>query len=215
MRNTFAIETKRAVEAVGGLSKPSKMPCHAWSIPAQKCVTGQKLRGVKNSVCEKCYALKGRYLYPNVKNALTRRLEAFASPSWVSDMTQAIDGEENSGFFRWFDSGDLQSLEMLEKIVEVCTNLPRIKFWLPTREYGIVAQYIAKHEGFPKNLNVRLSALLIDGPAPVAIAKRFYLTTSRVSSSDFTCPSSLQGGKCLTCRACWDKSVENVNYKKH
>ena len=35
-----------ALEIVGGLSSPSKMPCHGYSIPAQKCMTGSKLRNV-------------------------------------------------------------------------------------------------------------------------------------------------------------------------
>ena len=215
MKNQFAKDTETAVNAVGGLSQPSKMPCFSWSIPATLCVTGQKLRNVANSVCSKCYALKGFYGYPQPQKAMARRLESFNSDAWVENMARAIAGSETSGFFRWFDSGDIQSVEMLEKIVEVCKRLPKIKFWLPTREYSFVSEYLAKHKSFPKNLNVRLSALLIDGPAPKAIAKRFGLTTSRVVSEKFSCPSSLQGGKCLTCRACWDKKVKNVSYKKH
>jgi hypothetical protein len=29
------------------------------------------------------------------------------------------------------------------------------------------------------------------------------------------CPSSLQGGKCLTCRACWSKDTQSVAYVAH
>ena len=29
------------------------------------------------------------------------------------------------------------------------------------------------------------------------------------------CPSYKQGGKCLDCRQCWDKSIPNVSYKYH
>ena len=35
------------------------------------------------------------------------------------------------------DSGDLQSLEMLEAIAEVARQTPEVKHWLPTKEYGI------------------------------------------------------------------------------
>ena len=37
-------------------------------------------------------------------------------------------------FHRWFDSGDLQSLSHLMKIIEVCEHTPHIKHWLATRE---------------------------------------------------------------------------------
>ena len=34
---------------VGGLAKPSKMPSYAYSLPAKKCITGAKLRAIKNT----------------------------------------------------------------------------------------------------------------------------------------------------------------------
>lgn len=207
--------TKLALEIVGGLSKPSKMPCHGWSIPAKRCKTGGKLRNVKGSVCEHCYALKGRYSFGNVQNALERRFAALSNPQWVEAMTAAIKGSESSGFFRFLDAGDLQSLEMLENIAQIARNLPQITFWLPTREYSIVAEYVAKHGAFPSNLTVRLSALMIDGQPPVSIAKRLGVVTSGVTKTGFTCPAPNQGNKCLSCRACWNRSVENVNYKVH
>lgn len=207
--------TKEALEIVGGLSKPSKMPGYGWSIPAKRCKTGGKLRNVKGSVCKHCYALKGRYSFGNVRNALERRFAALSHPQWVEAMTAAIKGSESSGFFRWMDSGDLQNLEMLENIAQIARNLPQITFWLPTREYSIVAEYVAKHGAFPSNLTVRLSALMIDGQPPVSIAKRLGVVTSGVTKTGFTCPAPNQDNKCLSCRACWNKSVENVNYKVH
>jgi hypothetical protein len=204
-----------ALEIVGGLSNPSKMPCHSWSTPAKYCKTGKKLVPVSGSVCSKCYAFRGFYPTPNVKAALERRFNSLSDPDWVEAMTVSISGSEGSGYFRWHDSGDIQSLEHLEMIVQVAKNLPSIKFWLPTREYGFVSTYLKKHKCFPDNLNVRLSAYMIDGQPPVALANRLGLTTSGVSTTGFTCPSSNQGNKCLSCRACWDKNVNNVNYKKH
>lgn len=174
-----------------------------------------KLFPVSGSVCSKCYALRGFYPTPNVKAALERRFNSLSHPDWVEAMTVSISGSEGSGYFRWHDSGDIQSLEHLEKIVQVAKNLPSIKFWLPTREYSFVVQFLKKHGAFPDNLNVRLSALMIDGQPPTTIAKGRGLTTSGVSTTGFSCPSSNQGNKCLSCRACWDKNVNNVNYKKH
>ena len=187
-----------ALEIIGNFSAPSKMPCQSWSIPAKRCKTGMKLRDVVGSICSKCYALKGRYPFPNVQAALERRFQSLFNPLWVDAMVAAIQLSESSGFFRWHDSGDVQDVAHLEKIASVAKRLPNIQFWLPTREYGFVAEFLKKHGSFPSNLTVRLSALMLDGAPPVGIAKRFGLTTSGVSKEGFTCPSSTQGGKCLT-----------------
>jgi len=56
---------------------------------------------------------------------------------------------------------------------------------------------------------------MIDGKPPTNLARKLELTTSGVSPNGFNCPSSKQGNQCGECRACWDKTVENVNYKKH
>ena len=63
---------KEAKQITGGLSSPSKMPGYAYNLPAWECVTGVKLQAVAGSVCSGCYAMKGRYRFPNVKDALNR-----------------------------------------------------------------------------------------------------------------------------------------------
>lgn len=204
----------QALEIINGFSKPSKMPCNSWSIPAKDCKTGSKLVQVSGSVCNDCYALSGFYRMGNVKSCLEKRLESLSNPDWVEAMTVAISGSEGSGFFRWFDSGDIQSLAHLEQIAQVANALPQIKFWLPTKEYGFVQEFLSQKE-LPKNLTIRLSGYMVDGPAPVALASRLGLVTSTVVTKDFSCPANSQGNKCLSCRACWDKETENVAYKFH
>ena len=65
---------KEANEIVGGLSKPGKMPCPSINLPAAACVTGSLMAVIKGTTCYGCYALKGRYRFPNVKIAMDRRL---------------------------------------------------------------------------------------------------------------------------------------------
>lgn len=209
------MKIKEANQITGGLSSPSKMPCHGFSITAKACITGQKLRNVIGSICSKCYALKGRYGFPNVQKALETRLANLFHPDWVAAMSTLIHKKEKSGYFRWHDSGDLQSVLHLRNIVEVCMRTPNIQHWLPTREFSIVSEYVEEFGPLPKNLTVRLSALMFDGPAPVAVAKRLGLTTSGASKQDFSCPASKQDNKCGECRACWNPAVANVNYKAH
>ena len=69
---------KEAEASVGGLSAPSKMPSYAWSISAKRCDMGSKLAKIEGSVCNKCYALKGRYMFGNTQRALERRYNRWA-----------------------------------------------------------------------------------------------------------------------------------------
>ena len=206
---------KQAEEIVGTLSKPSKMPGYAYSTPAKRCLIGQKMRNVIGSMCAFCYALKGRYVFPNVQKAMEKRFASLTNDLWVDAMTYLI-GKVKNPHFRWHDSGDLQGVWHIEKIVKIAKNLPNISFWLPTREYAFVSTYIERGGEVPSNLTIRLSALMMDGPAPVGIAQRLGLCVSGASKlGNFNCPSSKQGNKCGDCRKCWDKNEFAINYKKH
>jgi hypothetical protein len=120
--------------SVGNLAQTSKMPCPSWSISAKRCHIGSKLAEVAGSICEGCYALKGAYAWGNTQAALDRRWEAYgASPEdWVGNISELIT-RKKLAHFRWFDSGDLQSVEMLEAIAQVAEAVPSCAFWLPTK----------------------------------------------------------------------------------
>ena len=208
---------KEAWTEVGGLSKPSKMPSYGYSLSAFKCKVGSKLRKVLNSTCADCYALKGRYVFPNVQEALDRRMDKLINnPKWVEAMVFLIQWYcTKSKVFRWHDSGDIQSLEHLQKIVEIAERTPNVRHWLPTREVGIVQEYKKQFGEFPNNLIVRISATMVNG-----LPHKFHKHTSTVSTEkefdiDWTCPSSKQDNKCGDCRACWDINIENVTYPLH
>ena len=200
---------KLADMITGGLSKPSKMPGFAYGIPARECKVGSKLVLVKGSVCEKCYALKGRYGFKNVQDAQYRRFEALSNPNWVDAMVFTIT-KKGEQYFRWHDSGDIQNLAHLIKIVDIAKRCPTVKFWMPTREKAIVRSFQTAHGAFPRNLVVRISATMIDGAAPVGFAN-----TSTVTTGTPSCPAYTQGGVCGNCRACWDPKTKNVSYPKH
>jgi hypothetical protein len=196
---------KQAHKITGGLSKPSKMPGPAFNLPASRCITGAKLVKIPGSVCHGCYALKGRYRFSNVQKALERRRQALSSPQWIEAMTVLVSGHE---FFRWHDSGDLQSVQHLKNIFEVCKRTPSTKHWLPTREAQILKQ--VQPEDVPENLIIRFSSHMIDqGPVTA------WPWTSTVVTKDKTCPAAEQGNACGSCRACWNKEVKNIAYGKH
>ena len=106
------MKVSEAKQITGGLSKPSKMPGFSYNLPAYKCITGVKLQAVPGSVCAGCYAMKGRYAFGNVKAAMDRRLASLTHPKWGLAMSIQINSKFKYGhdFFRWHDSGDLQSL---------------------------------------------------------------------------------------------------------
>lgn len=203
-----------AWELVGGLSAPSKMPCHGWSLSAKICKTGAKLAAIAGSVCAGCYALKGNYMFPCVQNAMKRRLDGLNDKRFVPAMVFLLKCLGNN-YFRWFDSGDLQDTKTLDKLAEIATLCPEIKFWLPTKEYGIVSSWIKAGNSIPANLNIRLSGYMVDEAGPVTLARKLGVNISEVRKEGFTCPASNQGNKCLTCRACWNRETFNVVYRKH
>lgn len=204
-----------ALSLIGGLSLPSKMPCHGYSLPASRCITGAKLAKVEGSICSQCYAMRGNYGFPSVQASLEKRFQSLSNPLWVEAMTTAISLSESSRFFRWHDSGDLQGVWHLAKIVEVCNRTSKIKHWLPTREFGFVREFLATGGIIPKNLCIRFSAVMVDGEPPVALARKAGVCVSGAARDGYTCPAYSQGNKCLGCRKCWNNKTFSVTYKKH
>lgn len=198
----------------GGLSKPSKMPGHAYNLPPQRCGVGSKFHDKAGSICSFCYGWdRGRYVFPNVKEAMERRYQTLRHPQWVEAMTLLVRRDD---WFRWHDVGDIQDVEHLENIVQVARNTPDTRHWLPTREYKIVRTWVEQGNSFPDNLCVRFSAMFFDQPAPVELAKRWGATASAAGTpkgDTFVCPAPKQDNQCGKCRACWFKP--SVTYKKH
>lgn len=209
-------------KCVGGLSKPGKMPCYAYSISAFRCILGSKLAMIKGSVCENCYARHGRYPMKNVQDALERRFASLNDPDWVDNMTFLIKNA-GQGYFRWHDSGDLQGVWHLNNIVEIAKRCPETKFWLPTKELKIISEWSKAHGLFPDNLCVRISATMKDTQLfPSSIYPTSMVVTNvnnKIKQRNYVpyvlCPSFQNKGKCGTCRACWDKSVDCVAYREH
>ena len=200
---------KEAKEITGGLSKPSKMPGPAYNLPASQCITGAKLVNVPGSTCSGCYALKGNYIrFPAVQKAMERRARSLVHDSWITAMVTLI---KKHRWFRWHDSGDLQSVQHLNNIFEVCKLTPDTRHWLPTREARFIN--LMDPDVVPKNLKIVLSDHMNDQKTPPS----WWPYTSGVTTDhgSVTCPASKQGNKCLDCRKCWDRSTKRVIYGKH
>ena len=188
------------------------MPAWSWSISAQDCTTGGKLREIEGSTCSECYALKGRYLFNNVTAAHARRRAALDHPQFVEAFVIVLtrlyaNMRRDEDRFRWMDSGDLPNLEALEKIVAIAEATPQIRHWLPTRELQIVRRLSSP---IPANLTIRLSAPMIGQ----SITPLPGTTWSGVDVPDVAqCPAPSQGNQCGDCRLCW--GAEPVSYHLH
>jgi hypothetical protein len=184
------------------------MPCPSWGIPATRCKLGAILAQREGTVCSSCYAAKGRYRFPHVQRKLEERYRGLWSPLWTPAMVFLIRWYADR-YFRWFDSGDVQSDSHLKNIRTVAEHTPEIQHWLPTGE----AEAVRRVGAFPPNLTVRLSGHWIDGKAPA------WPTTSTVAreppAGSYACPSRLQQNSCGDCRACWDQGIGEVVYTLH
>jgi hypothetical protein len=199
---------------VGGLSRPSKIPGYCYSVPAKACKTGGKLVKVVGSVCEKCYALKGRYGFENVQVALRRRLDLMNKPEWREHMIELLRHPAvlKTRWFRWFDSGDIQSPENLLDIIAIALAVPEMTFWLPTKEYRISREVTAE---MPANLCLRISLPMIDQEKTQVYAHPTSGVVKDREAFGWQCPAPTQGNSCGDCRTCWDKSVAHVSYHAH
>ena len=204
-------------EAVGGLGLPSKMPGYAYGLSAVLCITGRKLARVKGTPCEFCYAMRGNYQYPCVIGSHTRRLASMGNlTKWADNMGMLLKQlaplvPDKERYFRFHDSGDVQSTEHFHAILRVAVRNPEWRFWLPTQERGML-QRVMEQVPIPRNLTIRLSSTRIGKIQRSTITA---LSSTVGYNEGFQCPASNQKNECGSCRECWNVTTVNVNYKKH
>lgn len=243
------LTVKQAIEQSGKVSLGNtKMPSTTFAISAKACKVGAKLAKIEGSTCSRCYALKLQKLRPSVDQGWTNnllkaeKLIATNPTLWAKQMAFQIKrGCTKLGIYehRWFDSGDLQSVEMLHAIALCAELTPNINHWLPTREAKIVKLYREQYGNEPSNLTIRVSATMI-GDKPIAghantstvhrhgdtvygkecLAYRTNKDNTVIDHDTFKAMTKEQKkeqdfGHCGDCRACWSKDVPNISYPLH
>lgn len=220
IRTLVKLTLKAARAICGTIGFPSKMPGTSYGIPAQACITGAKLAQIEGSVCFDCYALRGNYLYPSVQKAQQTRLIGINHHHWVDAVVTLLTNdhapEKNlPPYHRWHDSGDLQSIEHLDKLCQIARLMPHIEHWIPTKEPKIVRDYVAMGNLIPDNMIIRLSGTMINGNPPKAWSHTSTVFDGNGKPIGHECPAYKQDHKCGECRACWNKSIPNISYPKH
>ena len=196
-------------------SKPSKMPCRSWSLQAlDTCPGSIGENGELVPACSGCYATTVNYNFPNVKAPREHNKKDWKRADWTETMIKELDKDR---YFRWFDSGDMYSIDLAKKILTVMKATPWVKHWLPTRMYkfkkfsGILAQM----EALP-NVVVRRSSDSITGDTIEGQNTSTIIETPDHAKKVMTvCEAYQREGKCGPCRACWDKGTKVIAYPAH
>jgi len=197
------------------LSKTSKLGTKSWSLQAIETCPGSKAAdGGLVPACSGCYATTGMYHFGAVKAVRADNKEDWKRESWVGDMVVALRKDSH---FRWFDSGDVYSLELAEKLLAIMVATPNTKHWLPTRMYKFpkFQKVLAAMQALP-NVMVRPSSDAVDGTFTPGVHGSTIVPDATSAPDGVTvCRAYEQGGKCLDCRACYDKALPVIGYVAH
>ena len=198
------------------ISKTSKLDnVKSWSLQAlETCPGSLDEKGDLVEACSGCYATTGHYMMPNVKEPRAENKEDWKREDWVTDMTKELT---KSKWFRWFDSGDMYSLTLAKKMLDVMIATPNTKHWLPTRMQKFVKfQPIIAEMQKLDNVVVRFSSDSIVGDFTVGLHGSIIIPDHDSAPDGVTvCEAYERDGKCSTCRACYDKDINVIAYPQH
>ena len=181
------------------ISKTSKLDnIKSWSLQALTTCPGSKAKdGGLVDACKGCYATQGTYHFPGVKLVRAENQEDWERDGWVADMVEALKKQK---YFRWFDSGDMYSLKLANKMLEVMIATPHVKHWLPTRMYKFVKfQPILDEMNSLPNVKVRFSSDSVMGEFTKGVHGSTILPNDTVPEGVTLCTAYQNGGKCSGC----------------
>ena len=189
----------------------------SWSLQAlDTCPGSIASPGVLVDACRGCYATTGNYLFGNVRAPREHNREDWQRLEWVDDMVAELSKDR---YFRWLDSGDLYSVALAEKVLEVMQRTPWCSHWLPTRmhKFPKFRMVLRAMQALP-NVSVRFSADSVDGSYTPGLHGSVIgpsADTFQAHAGASLCRAYEHGGKCSGCRACWDKSIPLICYPAH
>jgi hypothetical protein len=200
------------------LSKTSKLDnILSWSLQAVETCPGSADASQPEGLvpaCQGCYARTGCYNFKGTKAVRSDNKAAWQEASWVDTMVQSL---KKQSFFRWFDSGDMYSIALAEKMLTVMENTPNTKHWLPTRmhKFPKFQAIIAKMSALP-NVMVRPSSDAVDGTYTAGVHGSTIIPAGApVPAGVKACTAPETNGKCAGCRACYSKDIPVIGYIAH
>tara|TARA_R110000868_G_scaffold77213_1_gene221351 strand:- start:745 stop:1395 length:651 start_codon:yes stop_codon:yes gene_type:complete len=211
------------------LSNPSKLNSESFALPVDDEVCKGRIDQITNELLEKCkfcYAdNRGFYSMPGTKRVREDNLAIIKEnvETFIFFMVGKLNRKRNKEF-RWFDSGDIFSIEFIKALIEVCNNTKQTTHWIPTTSWNYnesdKIEFLALLQVLQSLPNVRLRAS--NPGANQVLNKEVYPLQSVVvdklgksTKELFYCPASLQAGKCGTCKACYKSTLKTIAYLKH
>jgi len=212
------------------LTQTQKMPGPSWSLPARRACPR-----ANGTICDHCYADPnhgGRYGCHCVRNAQAARfawtVESMRTTEgrqeWITHMIGAIR-QTGCRYFRIHDSGDMFNVAYAKCWLEVCRQMPEVKFWIPTRAWQqpsgplpVLDPLLNALRDLAEcpNVTVRPSALDFGDHAPSVPGLQAGTTADMPDVFRARqCPAYAQAGQCGDCRLCWDAKQTPVSYRKH
>jgi hypothetical protein len=198
------------------LSKTSKLDnVRSWSLQAVETCPGSidPATGGLVPACQGCYAIGGNYRFDNVKAPRIFNREDWKRDNWEQDMADAL---RNERYFRWFDSGDMYSLALAYKMLQVMKLTPHVKHWLPTRMHKFLKfqPVLAAMQALP-NVMVRASSDSVTGEYTPGVHGSTIVPSLDAPAGVTICHAATNEGKCGPCRACYSKDVAVIGYVAH
>ena len=187
----------------------------SWSLQAiDTCPGSVASPGELVDACKGCYATTGNYRFNNVKAPRLHNQEDWKRLDWADDMCREL---EKDRYFRWMDSGDVYTLALAEKILEVMKRTPWCQHWLPTRMYKFpkFRQVFSEMQAL-KNVSVRFSSDSVTGQYTKGLHGSVIIPTAADAKKGMTvCQAYEHEGKCNGCRACFHKLAKVIAYPAH
>ena len=222
-----------------------KMPSPSFGIPTKYCKSGHIMADVPGAICGDCYAQSGTYNFPSTRDANERRYQKLMENpvEWGKSMARLIplysqmtkdelmglvpissvnpdypSIDDKEGYFRWHDSGDIQSPQHLSLLMDIARATPSVNHWLPIHEPQMLRQFLNAGCDIPENMLVIVSSPMkfqrlsdkFDHPRVKYSSAGRKQLFGELGENEQQCP-----GLCLdeNCNTCWTPDVENVDYQ--
>ena len=191
-------------------------------------------------ISDGCYAIKASAMYPSSRMAQEINLALLQEGNYdqfedeVCKVFQTKKGQTMK-YFRFFVSGDVFSKELMNSICNIAKrNSNRVNFWMYTKQYALISQFIGK---IPSNLTVLISCWgdfcpsIYEGGKYAELEKNFplaYLDDGtentkkymNVEKEKIVCPCTDDDevvAHCDNCKKCFEVGnlKGNIVFKKH
>ena len=212
----FSKEAKKrlfkAYGKINSLSNNAKLDgVKSFDLPLSTCENRCLLSGQFFKIC---YAHNNQqtHINPDRIAKLKHNLRMIRSPKFVKTLSYEI---RECLHFRFFGMGDIENLEQLRKIFQVCKIRHETKFSMITSRDDLLCQAVQNRETKPDNLQIILSSGLIDEPVPAfeqKILNPLGVQFSHITTNPdkATCQAS-KTGFCDNCRDCYKNPADQTS----